>query len=141
MKKIIAALLLFTFIIADCNKEDPISPDRPHSPEFNPPAWIIGTWKDNYGVVKYVFSADNVIMVALQSNVSVDFQRGFSGATVTEDINNDDEYKVSAVYPAMNQTYRFVKKTATSLDYYLITADDAHPADTIDQHPITLMKE
>jgi uncharacterized protein YkvS len=142
MRKAFLTSLVITLLIANCkNDNNPVTPATTDSPKFNPPVWIIGTWKDNYDITKYEFSANNVIMVSLQAGVSVDFKNGFTGATVTEDVNNNSEYKVSAIYPNMKQTFRFVIISDTTLGYYLIMSDDAHPEDTLNQSPILLNKE
>lgn len=142
MSKIIPAFVATALLFANCNNENDNNPVAPatRSPEFNPPVWILGTWGDPYDVMKFEFHPDDVIMVSLAVGVTVDFKKGFSGATVTEDVNTEIEYRISATYPNMKQAYRFVKKSPATLDYYQTMTDDAHP-DTPDQSPVSLIKE
>ncbi len=111
MKKMIMGLLVFGFLaLLGCeNGTDSTS-------KFTPPSWIYGTWNDTTGNITYTFSSDNI--VSIMSSITVDFKTVYASVTVTEDPKTDNEYKV--MFSASGQEYdlRFVKLTATTVNYW-----------------------
>ena len=105
--------------MTSCQKDN--NPFNPTA-DFTPPSWIIGEWHDGTDFNNYTFSSDNVILNSPAASTSINFKEAYASATVTEDINSSSEYKFTVTSTGVNQTYRFVKASASTLNYYLTTS-------------------
>lgn len=127
MKKMIMGLLVFGFLaLLGCGD------GTGSSSKFTPPSWTYGTWSDPTGMVAYTFSSDNIVSKA--NSLSVDFKTTYASATVTEDPKTESEYKVTVIISGTESDYRFVKLTATTVNYWITSLGTT-------VGPITLTKQ
>lgn len=119
MKKILILLLSMTLFIVSCAKDNPYDDGILNTNKSNMPSWIIGTWSDQTHY--WIFSSDNVILSIPSFSYEVNF--GEVDVVITENVVSDNEYKFSMSYNDSDvQTYRFVKTSSTTLNYFLTTA-------------------
>lgn len=124
MKKI---LFLFSlFMILSCSSSD----DSASSSDFNPPSWIQGTWKQDYGTGvsnSFSFTKSDICFTSTTGagqcqQASVDFTRK-SGLTVkvTETITSTF-YSAKAEYSnGQSVTYAFNKISNTAIEWTAIS--------------------
>ena len=86
--------------------------------QFRPPAWILGTWTYDEAFISFEFKERDVLSLfgGFNSSFKDTYQDYISNSS-----SSDHEYTFTISVGGMVQTYRFVKRSANSIDYYLIT--------------------
>jgi hypothetical protein len=124
MKKI---LFLFSlFMILSCSSSD----DSASSSDFNPPAWIQGTWKQDYGTGSgnsFSFTKNDICVTIYTGGgqcqqASIDFVRkGGLTVKVTETITSTF-YSAKADYSnGQSVTYAFNKISNTAIEWTAVS--------------------
>jgi hypothetical protein len=120
MKKI---LFLFSlFMVLSCSSSD----DNASSSDFNPPAWIQGTWKQEGGV-SFSFTKNDICVTTYTGGgqcqqASADFiRKGGMTVKVTEEISNTF-YSAKADYSnGQSVTYAFNKISNTVIEWTAVS--------------------
>lgn len=87
---------------------------------LSPPAWIIGTWSDEFGLLSYTFTQNDVISTT--SSTSFSFNSVYQAADMNDSATSTSyTVTITISYGGTTATsvYQFVKLTATSLNYTL----------------------
>jgi len=88
---------------------------------LSPPAWIIGTWTDEFDINSYEFKSNDVIFTV--GSTSLSFNSLYQPFAGMNDTASSTSYTViiTTTYEGTTATsvYQFVKLTATSLNYSL----------------------
>lgn len=119
MRKLL--LLLSLVIITSCSSSDNDDSGKTNNSNasFNPPAWIIGTWKSNLGIT-YTFTKDDIIYQAGGSKVSskeqvVMLKDGGVEVSVKESTTNNS-YTADYKFSAATTIFSFTKTSATQIE-------------------------
>ncbi len=102
--------------------------------QLSPPSWIRGTWQQTVNgsvTLSFEFTADNMTQTA--SGQSTSFKE-LPASAVEEQTNNSTVYAVKLTAKSIVSTYKFEKKTASTLGY-TITAKGSTVG------PLTLTKQ
>lgn len=72
MKKLILLLtvLLTTFTSCSSSEDDNSGKTNETGDTFNPPSWIIGTWKDDSNTITYTFTTDDILCTVSGTRLS-----------------------------------------------------------------------
>ena len=111
MKKILMILIIsFIATLTYCGNEvkDEVNDDAKDESTFSIPSWIMGTWSNDSGAEKFVFSTDNIVLMESTSS-STDFKETF---TVTDKTSTDTSYTLEGTPSTEMVTLKwsFVKK-------------------------------
>ena len=111
-------LIILVFSFTSCNLFSTIS--------INPPSWIIGNWSDSTDSIEYTFTSDNITQTA--SGISISFKEALRSDpdSFNELINNSTEYKFTLVDSGVSIIYRFVKTSATTLNFYFVGSNSIY---------------
>ncbi|MDO8316599.1 MAG: hypothetical protein Q7T12_03655 [Flavobacterium sp.] len=124
MKKLLFFLSFAT--ILSCSKSDDDSNSNGSSANFNPPAWIQGTWMQDVGGTPFggfKFTSNNICQ---KTTILTDqcfkemldlYNSAGANATVSELIKSDTEYKCSWTVQGITQTYYFRKINSTKIEW------------------------
>ena len=131
MKKTSVCLVLLLVLFLTCGRS---------AQALSPPAWILGTWADQFGANTWVFTEDNVVyrVWARYTDGSVtviDFKQGsqMRGVTVLEE-STALTYILAVIEAGGEIRLKFVKTSDTTLDSSRIDTPT-------DEEPIPLMKQ
>lgn len=111
--------VLTAFLIFSCSSSD----EGLNKSDFNPPAWIQGTWNDEFGSgAGFKFSTNNIIILVPPSEQSLQGlitlgRTGGQTATVEETISNTSYSAKLNFYGGQSTTYTFNKLSDTELEY------------------------
>jgi hypothetical protein len=96
---------------------------------FNPPAWVIGSWSDDYDILTWEFTADNVLYH------SDNFDMDYKALALNPDVEITEDVQ--------DEAYSFTYKTeTTSTDYSFEFVDDTTINYSIDNStPVVLHKD
>lgn len=89
-----------------------------------PPAWIIGTWSDEFDTSTYTFTAGDVVFTT--AGISISFTQVYTAASADmSDSATSTSYSITITTSDGTTTttsvYQFVKLTPTSLNYSIST--------------------
>jgi len=101
---------LVVLLLGGCNLFDVTS--------LSPPAWIQGTWADEFDINTYKFETANVIFT--MTSISIDFVEAYESTNLSETATTSS-YEISAVETGVTAKYTFSKLTATTLNYTVAT--------------------
>ena len=114
----VAVLVLLSALVAviliSCDKMDGSSMRPNH---LSPPSWIIGTWRSDFGTIKWTFSSDNAVSHS-SSGSPLDFretERRIPG-TVT-DSSSSNYYEVTSSIDSERWRFTFRRTSSLTLDY------------------------
>jgi hypothetical protein len=125
MKKL---LLLFSLIIiTSCSSSDDDNSGKTNNSgdSFNPPAWLVGTWKDTGNIVTYTFTNDDIICTAGGHRLSFKDQatelKNAKGTYSIKETKIDDNYTAEFKTSAGTTILSFTKVSDTRMtsDGYL----------------------
>lgn len=104
-----------------CENDDFFSNDCEDIPEifFDPPDWIIGTWKNensNQEIQSFTFTYDNILLTDVQNNI---MSLSFYTTSVIEDRNDDNVYEFTlySIPEIPHFTYKFVYISDSMIKY------------------------
>jgi len=120
-KLLTAIICCISFALLSC------SDDNDSQSKLNPPAWTLGTWKDEAGVYTAKFTSNNLIFG--NDVTSLDFVKmanSTNAISLTELTNTDTDYKVKFA----GITYHFRKKSSSQIAY-ILADDPEYPAEWI----------
>lgn len=124
MKRSILAIIAAIFVLAFLSSCSLLEQST-----FNPPTWVIGSWSDDYDILTWEFTADNVVYHS--DNLDMDYKALAlePGVEITEDVQDE----------AYSFTY---KRETTSTDYSFEFVNDTTINYSIDNStPVVLHKD
>ena len=88
---------------------------------LSPPSWIIGTWADEFDIITYTFTANDVLMGGPGASISFTGVMGQIADMSESATSTSYTITMTTSYEGTTATgvYQFVKLTATSLNYLL----------------------
>jgi alpha-tubulin suppressor-like RCC1 family protein len=95
-------------MIVGCKLPEPVSP-------LSPPAWIVGTWTDQFEIVTWSFTIDNVLWTT--GATTIDFKASQSSEVTVFEVESATTYTVSMRSGGVTQSYTFEKIDATTLNW------------------------
>ncbi|MTH16992.1 hypothetical protein [Flavobacterium sp. LC2016-01] len=112
MKKLILLLSLVIITACSSSSDDDSGKANTTGDSFNPPAWIIGTWKDT-GATTYNFTNDDIICTVSGSRLSFkDQAKSLKDAKITYSIKEtktDNSYVAEFKFSAGTTIFSFTK--------------------------------
>lgn len=124
MKKLILLLSLIIVTACSSSSDDESGKVKTTGDNFNPPAWIIGTWKDSSGTT-YNFTKDDIICKVGGNRLSFkDQATNLKDTKVTYSIKEtktDNSYVAEFKFSAVTTIFSFTKTASDKMisDGYL----------------------